>query len=321
MIRYLVSHPIRRLALPLFILVVAGCQTQGDPSLETVYPRPVINQPPALKSASDRTVCIGAIADTPAPQTAWSQSAAFQMSVAEAKRRDLSPGACAELVAILASGDILEEHFSTGKTEGEQEELASIAELIKRHDPKGSIWAGSAWGHKGSGRPRVDYTPSIKNMALPPKPKPAENLLSQCPKCPRIDQLSEDQVALYYVRSIEPKDRFQRAILKVATKVIFSKIKLDGKIPPKLLLEIVKKTKQVATLHLDEWQRGQATIYLRFFSAKELISLQFEKNESPYNWKTLSNRSQIENQIKARLKGLLAKAVKEVLVSLVSQKT
>lgn len=285
-----------QLIISLLIMVtVAGCQTTGKPS--SVKPQTDIAKPqppsfsalsthpsrvlaPAIQSASNDTVCIGAIADSPQQSTDWSTEPNFQLSVNEAKRRGLTPEECA---AILGNAQLArtEQGRLPGHEKQLEQDLAEISKLIKKADPKRSIWKDRPWGHGGS------------------------------------DAKKPEDIALRFIRSRGLNTNFPSLIIQLvkATKPYGG---MSSKYEPDLVEKMLgQTTKAVVEKYGNEWDLMLARAYLDIFSSDDLEALLYAGKDSPLYWKVLTKQDAIGERIKEQSLPLLAKAATEVMRSLI----
>ncbi|NQV99632.1 MAG: hypothetical protein HQ483_08030 [Rhodospirillales bacterium] len=290
--------------------LLTGCQTAPrDAAPVSQVPTPVtepattrtevvrpVGVHSTLKEATDNVVCIGAISDSIEDAPEWSSEKTFKMSVAEAKKRNLTPEDCVVILSEVGSTRIA--RALTARGPDNRDGSPSLDEMIEKHDPSNSMWRDRPWGHGGS------------------KPSAAD---SDTPTDRRNSDSHTFKAALDFVKKSGLNANFPVLIMQVVTETeLYKKLKTRTS-ETALLKAMADETRSVVEKHGDQWDVILAGVYADIFTTAELQSLLRDRTMSPHYWDMLARQNKIGKKVYENSVDLLTTASIDVLTKLLSQ--
>ena len=275
----------------------------SPPTTQQTVSRPVSNiQHSLLAQAPDNVVCIGAITDSIKSDPAWSTDKTFQMSVKEAKARNLTPDECVVILSQVKSTEIAKSLTSREKIQLGDNSEDSIIDLIDQHNPNDSIWQGRPWGNGGLGRSK-DLNRRIEKSS-----KASRKLLAR--------RKSPIDIAVNFVNTANAGEKFEKAIFEVIYKSKFFKKLAHNNSEPEAKRLLAIESKAAREKFIGKLNLIFARVYLEHFSPEELISIQLDRSSSPYFEKFKQEKSIIARKAKTNVASLFLKAVYGVTFAL-----
>lgn len=124
---------------------------------------------------------------------------------------------------------------------------------------------------------------------------------------------NENEIALNFVRATGLNRNFRNLVTRTVIRTQSFKITADGLGKMNTINALNEAMKAAVVVYGEKWDRNLASTYLEYFDAHELISLQYDRNSSPYLSKLKANEKRVAESMRKKSLDILKTASTQVL--------
>lgn len=124
---------------------------------------------------------------------------------------------------------------------------------------------------------------------------------------------NENEIALNFVRATGLNRNFRNLVTRTVIRTQSFKIAADGLGKMNTINALNEAMKAAVVVYGEKWDRNLASTYLEYFDAHELISLQYDRNSSPYLSTLKANEKRVAESMRKKSLDILKTASTQVL--------